>query len=73
MISRGNPVKPPENPHVLYPNPVPTAQTTVETCLVGRHELGIRLVYVTDNPDDPANKGCHKKGGWGPLVWALIP
>jgi hypothetical protein len=35
----------------------PTAQVTVETYLVGRHELGIRIVYVTGSPDDPANKG----------------
>jgi hypothetical protein len=28
----------------------PTAQVTVETFLVGRHELGVRIVYVTGNP-----------------------
>jgi hypothetical protein len=35
----------------------PTAQVTVETYLVGRHELGVRIAYVTGNPEDPANKG----------------
>jgi hypothetical protein len=35
----------------------PTAQVTVENYLVGRHELGVRIVYVTGSPDDPANKG----------------
>jgi hypothetical protein len=35
----------------------PTAQVTVETFLVGRHELGVKLIYVTGNPNDTANKG----------------
>jgi hypothetical protein len=35
----------------------PTAQVTIETFLVGRHELGIRIIYLTGNPHDPANKG----------------
>jgi hypothetical protein len=35
----------------------PTAQVTAETYLVGRHELGIRIVYVTGDPGDKANKG----------------
>jgi hypothetical protein len=39
------------------PSPVPTAQVTIETYLVGRHELGIRITYVTGSPDDTANKG----------------
>jgi hypothetical protein len=39
------------------PGAAPTAQVTVETFLVGRHELGVRIVYVTGNPDDKANKG----------------
>jgi hypothetical protein len=39
------------------PSPAPTAQVTVETYLVGRHELGVRIVYVTGSPDDTANKG----------------
>ncbi|MDR0598746.1 MAG: hypothetical protein LBG84_01510 [Treponema sp.] len=29
------------------PSGTPTAQVTIETFLVGRHELGIRIVYVT--------------------------
>jgi hypothetical protein len=36
---------------------VPTAQVTAETYLVGRHELGVKIVYVTGSPDDRANKG----------------
>jgi hypothetical protein len=46
-------------PHDGTPTPSgpPTAQVTVETYLVGRHELGIRIVYVTGSPGDPANKG----------------
>jgi hypothetical protein len=39
------------------PSPAPTAQVTVETYLVGRHELGVRIVYVTGDPGDKANKG----------------
>jgi hypothetical protein len=35
----------------------PTAQVTIETYLVGRHELGVRIVYAAGNADDPANKG----------------
>lgn len=35
----------------------PTAQVTIETYLVGRHELGIKIIYVTGNPADAANKG----------------
>jgi hypothetical protein len=35
----------------------PTAQVTLETYLLGRHELGVKIVYVTGNPADPANKG----------------
>jgi hypothetical protein len=115
-------------PHDEHPTPssTPTAQVTVETYLMGRHELGVRIVYVTGSPDDPANKGYRiwysvvapggtppanpeelrksfftkrkkdliefefgdsgstayfavqvendgKKGGWGPMVQALIP
>jgi hypothetical protein len=46
-------------PHDPHPTPStkPTAQVTVETFLVGRHELGVRIVYLTGSPDDPANKG----------------
>jgi hypothetical protein len=46
----------PRDPHPT-PSPAPTAQVTIETYLVGRHELGVRIVYVTGSPDDPANKG----------------
>ena len=46
-------------PHDPIPTPSgpPTAHVTLETFLVGRHELGLRLVYVDGSPDDPANKG----------------
>jgi hypothetical protein len=45
-------------PHDSHPtpSPAPTAQVTVETFLVGRHELGVRIVYITGSPDDPENK-----------------
>jgi hypothetical protein len=39
------------------PSGPPTAQVTVETYLVGRHELGVRIIYVVGSPTDPANKG----------------
>jgi hypothetical protein len=35
----------------------PTAQVKVENYLVGRHQLGVRIVYVSGDPEDPANKG----------------
>jgi hypothetical protein len=46
-------------PRDTHPTPshVPTAQVSIETFLVGRHELGVRIIYVTGSPDDPANKG----------------
>jgi hypothetical protein len=46
-------------PHDPAPTPsgIPTAQVTVETYLVGRHELGVRIIYVVGSPSDPANKG----------------
>jgi hypothetical protein len=46
-------------PHdaVKTPSGNPTAQVTVETFLIGRHELGVRIVYVSGNSGDPANKG----------------
>jgi hypothetical protein len=46
-------------PHDGTPTPGgdPKAQVTLETFLVGRHELGIKVVYLTGSPDDPANKG----------------
>jgi hypothetical protein len=36
---------------------LPTAQAMVETYLIGRHELGVRITYVTGNPGDSVNKG----------------
>jgi hypothetical protein len=39
------------------PSGTPTAQVTVETFLVGRHQLGVKINYVTGNPSDTANKG----------------
>jgi hypothetical protein len=46
-------------PHDTHPtpSPAPTAQVMVETYLVGRHELGVRITYVTGRPDESANKG----------------
>jgi hypothetical protein len=46
-------------PHDSTPTPsgTPTAQVTIETYLVGRHELGVKIIYVTGTPADPANKG----------------
>jgi hypothetical protein len=35
----------------------PTAQVTLETFLVGRRQLGVKVNYVTGNPADSANKG----------------
>jgi hypothetical protein len=37
----------------------PAAQVTIETYLVGRHELGVKIIYVTGSPADPANK-CYR-------------
>jgi hypothetical protein len=53
MISLG--LKPPAG--TPAPSGTPTAQVTVETYLVGRHELGVKIVYATGSPDDRANKG----------------
>ncbi|MDR2031199.1 MAG: hypothetical protein LBP86_02840 [Azoarcus sp.] len=46
-------------PHDTKPTPghAPTAQVKIETFLAGRHELGLRIVYVAGEEDDPANKG----------------
>jgi hypothetical protein len=35
----------------------PKSQAMVETFLMGRHQLGLRILYVSGNPDDPANEG----------------
>ncbi|MHB9291053.1 hypothetical protein Holit_00125 [Hollandina sp. SP2] len=48
-------LKPQDPTHT--PSGVPTAQVRVETFLMGRHELGVKIVYVTGSPSDPANKG----------------
>ena len=53
IISLG--LKPHDTIHTL--SGTPTAQVTIETYLVGRHELGIKIVYITGNPHDAANKG----------------
>ncbi|MDR2260364.1 MAG: hypothetical protein LBE06_05395 [Azoarcus sp.] len=46
-------------PHDNKPTPSgpPTAQVIVETTLLGRHELGLKIIYITGVPTDPANKG----------------
>jgi hypothetical protein len=46
-------------PHDTTPTPSgkPKSEVTVKTYLIGRHELGIKTVYVTGSPGDPANKG----------------
>jgi hypothetical protein len=41
---------------VHSPSKVPTAQVTIEFFLIGPHELGIRIVYVTGSPGDRENK-----------------
>jgi hypothetical protein len=46
------------------PSGTPTAQVTLETFLVGRHELGVKIVYVTGSPNDAANKGYR--------IWYLV-
>ena len=53
IISLG--LKPRDTVHTMSGTPV--AQVTIETYLAGRHELGIKIVYVTGNPQDSANKG----------------
>jgi hypothetical protein len=47
----------PRDTVVSAPSGNPTAQVTIETFLVGRHELGIKILYLTGNPSDTANKG----------------
>lgn len=48
-------LKPRDTIHTI--SGIPTAQVTIETFLVGRHELGVRIIYLTGDPHDPANKG----------------
>jgi hypothetical protein len=54
-------------PHDSIPTPsgAPTAQVTVETFLVGRHELGLKIIYLSGSPEDPANKGYR-------IWWSVI-
>jgi hypothetical protein len=47
----------PQDSSAHTPAGAPTAQVTGETYLVGRHELGVKIVYVTGDPNDKANKG----------------
>jgi hypothetical protein len=47
-----------KDPHPT-PTGTPTAEVTAEPFLVGHHELGVRLVYVSGSPNDKANKGCR--------------
>ena len=42
---------------ILTPSQPPSAQVALETFLVGRHELGIKVEYRTGNPKDIENKG----------------
>jgi hypothetical protein len=53
-------------PHDPIPTPSgdPTAQVTIESYLVGRHELGLRIIYIDGSPTDPANKGY--------LIWYSV-
>jgi hypothetical protein len=46
-------------PHDTHPTPTgtPTAEAAVETYLVGRHQLGLRIVFVSGDPEDRANEG----------------
>jgi hypothetical protein len=60
LISLG--LKPRDTTHTI--SGTPTAQVTIETFLVGRHELGIKIVYVTGNSHDPANKGYR--------IWYIV-
>ncbi|MDR2481185.1 MAG: hypothetical protein LBD07_02700 [Spirochaetaceae bacterium] len=53
LISLG--LKPHDSTHT--PSGTPSAQAAVETFLTGRHELGIKLHYISGDPDDSANKG----------------
>jgi hypothetical protein len=46
----------PRDPH-RSPSKKPTAEVTVDTFLVGRHQLGTRITYVSGNPMDQENKG----------------
>jgi hypothetical protein len=43
--------------HTPTPSGSPSSQVTIETYLVGRHELGVKIIYVTGSATDQANKG----------------
>ena len=53
-------------PHdpIHSPGKTPPAHVSVEPFLLGRHELGARLVYVTGNPGDRENKGYR--------IWYMV-
>jgi hypothetical protein len=38
------------------PGKEPSSEVMVETFLLGQRQLGIRFVYISGSPDDPANK-----------------
>ncbi|MDR2535416.1 MAG: hypothetical protein LBD29_05210 [Treponema sp.] len=44
-----------DSSHTIRGNP--TVQVTIETFLTSRHELCLRIIYVTGNQNDLANKG----------------
>ncbi|MDR2509226.1 MAG: hypothetical protein LBC77_01125 [Spirochaetaceae bacterium] len=48
-------LKPRDSTHTI--SGPPTAQVTIETYLVGRRELGLKIVYITGGPHETANKG----------------
>jgi hypothetical protein len=48
-------LKPHDGTHTI--SGPPTAQVTIETYLVGRRELGLKIIYVTGSPHDASNKG----------------
>ncbi|MDR0410347.1 MAG: hypothetical protein LBH75_00010 [Treponema sp.] len=62
LVSLG--LKPPDATHTA--SAAPTAQVMAETFLVGRHELGLRIVYVAGDPNDKANKGYR-------IWYAIVP
>ena len=35
----------------------PSAQVAIETFLEGKYELGVKFVFISGNPNDPANNG----------------
>jgi hypothetical protein len=53
-------------PHDKHPTPSgkPTAHVMVEVSLAGQNQLGLKFVYVSGDPEDPANKSY----GW-PTSW----